>query len=479
MRLVIIIVLLILNLPTYSQIKQDSTTNIILNKILNLEFKSAQTIINNNKQQNNYFINYLENYKLFVKSFISEEQIDFDNYANNSNTCINTLENNYSDSKYNLLIQSDIKLKLAVNNLKFENYTKAFTNLYSSYLLIKQNTNKFPYFEENNKIDGVFDVLLGNIPSSFNFIKSIFSLEGNIQTGIAKLSAYYNKNKNITGKNQESLYILYYSSKNTSTRDLSKILKNQNYNSPIYKYTLANYLAANNRNDSAIKVLESYKTADNSYPMYIIDYQIGICKLNKLDKTASINFNNYIRNFKGRNYIKSAYQKLYWHSLIFNSKDNNYLTKVNNLGKNFTDEDKQAVNLDYENINLRLLKSRLLFDGGYYYKSQQVLLKNYSSEYYTSVNDKLEYIYRFARINHKQENIEFAKAYYNMVMKKGENIQLHFAANSALQLGLIYESQNDYNTAKEYLQKCLALNNYEYKNSIEFKAKSAISRMRL
>ena len=249
MRLAIIIFILVISLPTYSQIKQDSTTNIILNKILNLELDSAQTIINNYKSDNNYYINYLENYKLFFKSFISEEQTDFDNFEINSSNCLDYLESNDNKSEYNLLLQSDIKLKLAVNHLKFENYIKAFANLYSSYLLIKQNVKKYPDFDENNKLDGIFDVLLGNIPSNLSFIKNVFNLEGNIQTGIAKLSAYYNKNKNTEGKNQESLYILYYSSKNTVTRDLTNIVNNQkhNFNSPIYKYTLANHLAANNK----------------------------------------------------------------------------------------------------------------------------------------------------------------------------------------------------------------------------------------
>ena len=479
MRLAIIIFILVISLPTYSQIKQDSTTNIILNKILNLELDSAQTIINNYKSDNNYYINYLENYKLFFKSFISEEQTDFDNFEINSSNCLSYLESNDNKSEYNLLLQSDIKLKLAVNHLKFENYIKAFANLYSSYLLIKLNVKKYPDFDENNKLDGIFDVLLGNIPSNLSFIKNVFNLEGNIQTGIAKLSAYYNMNKNTEGKNQESLYILYYSSKNTLTRDLTNIVNNQkhNFSSPIYKYTLANHLAANNRTDSAIKVLETYKTTNSSFPLHIINYQLGIYNLSKLDAKAKIHLNNYVNNFKGKNYIKSAYQKLYWYSLIFENENRDYLVKLNNFGENFTDEDKQASNFNYQNINLRLLKARLLFDGGYYIESQQELLQNYSASYYKSINEKLEYIYRFARINHKLENIELAITYYKTVIEKGKNVELHFAANSALQLGLIYESKQDYTKANEYLHKCLELNNYEYKNSIEFKAKTVINRM--
>ena len=80
---------------------------------------------------------------------------------------------------------------------------------------------------------------------------------------------------------------------------------------------------------------------------------------------------------RDRNYIKSAYHKL---SLIALLEDNieekkYYERMVLNNGERLIDEDRQA-EYDVKNntlVNTNLLKSRLLFDGGYYQEALDLL----------------------------------------------------------------------------------------------------------
>ena len=74
--------------------------------------------------------------------------------------------------------------------------------------------------------------------------------------------------------------------------------------------------------------------------------------------------------FKGKNYIKEAYQKMGWNALIAGdmSRYKFYMERVKLYGDDVIDDDKQ-VPLEAESgipPNVTLLKARLLFDGGYY-----------------------------------------------------------------------------------------------------------------
>src|SRR5215210_1947727 len=80
--------------------------------------------------------------------------------------------------------------------------------------------------------------------------------------------------------------------------------------------------------------------------------------------------NSVWQNFKGLNYIKSAYQKLSWIALLKGDDKamKEYLSLCRIHGIATVDEDKEAESEAYsaEVQNPQLLKARLLFDGGYY-----------------------------------------------------------------------------------------------------------------
>ena len=54
----------------------------------------------------------------------------------------------------------------------------------------------------------------------------------------------------------------------------------------------------------------------------------------------------------------------------------------------------------------------------------------------------------------------------------------YFAANAALQLGIIYEKQADFKKAAEYYELAQSMENVEYKNSINQKAKAGLNRIK-
>ncbi len=143
------------------------------------------------------------------------------------------------------------------------------------------------------------------------------------------------------------------------------------------------------------------------------------------------------------------------------------------------DEDKDAHQeaVSKEVPNIILLKSRLLFDGGYYRQSwAEIGGKPVDS--FPRFRDQLEVTYRLGRIMDKLGITDKAIQYYSQTYKNGLSQTYYFAANSALLLGILYEEKEEYSLATDYYKKCLSLRDHEYQNSIDQKAQAGIDRIK-
>jgi hypothetical protein len=191
-------------------------------------------------------------------------------------------------------------------------------------------------------------------------------------------------------------------------------------------------------------------------------------------------FNRFLNNFKGNNYIKSAYHKLAWIAFL---QDNSvkkiiYLKKIKSEGRSFIDEDKVALKEALKNhMNSPiLLRSRLLYDGGYYEQAQLELVSENTLSDYAAFFD--EYYYRLARIKSKLNYLdEQVITQYQKALDIGKKSTNYYAPMSALQIGLIYEKQDKLNKAKIYFERCLSLSNFDYERGIHQKAKAGLARI--
>ena len=131
-------------------------------------------------------------------------------------------------------------------------------------------------------------------------------------------------------------------------------------------------------NQRTLKILEQVKPSNNKINFYYLDYLYAMSKLYQLNfEEAENSFLRFVSNFKGDNYIKSAYHKLSIISFLTDSIDKRhfYQNKTLELGQSFIEEDKYAENqVKKRNIDDKdLIMARLLFDGGYYQRSLNIL----------------------------------------------------------------------------------------------------------
>jgi tetratricopeptide (TPR) repeat protein len=201
-----------------------------------------------------------------------------------------------------------------------------------------------------------------------------------------------------------------------------------------------------------------------------------------MDNDASLYFRAYTKSFRGKSYMKAAYQKTAWHSLLTNGDEKMYRTvisHVNEVGNTMLDEDKSAQK-EFESgkiPNRVLLKARLQFDGSYYSEALKTLISSKTSDL-SNEEEKLEFTYRLARIHDELGNRKEAIAYYEMTIQNGSDSKRYFAANSSLMLGLMYEKSGQKALALKAFEACSEFNNSEYENSINQKAKAGILRLK-
>lgn len=452
-----------------------------------LRFDEANKTIDSIKYNdpNNLLVLHIENYVDFFRVFINEDKDEFDRLIDNKDDRLDRIED-YGDrsSPYYLFVQAEIELQWAVARAKFKELLKAGSGSLRAYRMLKKNQALFPEFIANKKSLSAIHALAETVPG---IIKLIFSVDGSISQGIAEIEEVirYSENNDFLYRDEAVAiytYIMFFQSnqkqKAWSFLQSSGLDPSTN---PLACFLISSIAQKTSNNETAIKVLEQRPKGANYAPFHYLDFMEGKSKLYRLDPDSDILIKDFIKNFKGRHYIKEAYQKLAWHELVINENYpayKHYLQLIKKKGYDLIDEDKQALKEAKKELvpNVELLKSRLLFDGGYMQKSYQNLIK----KAYLLENDadhQLEYFYRLGRVSQSLQNAFDALHYYGMVLQKGKKSNSYYPCSSALYMGHIYESQALYKEAKISYKNCLDLDPDEYSNSLHQKAKSGLQRI--
>ncbi len=484
-------IFLLLSLKTFAAFDFNSNCREAYQDIVNLKFKAAKTKLETEKKisTGNDIPVFLDNYIDFFTLIIGENQNDFNYLQKNKDLRLAKLEKGDSKSSWFLYSQAEVNLQWAFIHVKFGEYLAAVGEINKAYKLLEDNQQKYPSFLPNMKSMGLLHAIIGTVPDNYKWAVNIMGIEGTIKQGVKELNTVVAQSQTNSEYNYlltESLFLLSFVELNLSKdkdniEKLYSILGNQKEYNPLLTFAKASIAIKTSRNNDAISFLEKRPESTEQYPFYYLDLLTGEAKLNRLDMDADVYIKKYIDNFKGNSYIKAAYQKLGWFSLLVGDAEayKKNMGLISGKGNDIADEDKQAQKEaeSGEVPNLKLLKARLLFDGGYYLQALTILVKEGNAKDFTTEKDQLEFTYRLGRIYHSWGKPDDAISYYEMTIKKGAKSSYYFAANASLQLGLIYEEKKDYKQARKYFEMCPSFKNKEYRNSIGQKAKAGLNRI--
>ena len=489
-RFIIILSFLCLFSPgLYAQFDFNKNCQKAFSEMFWLRFSVAEDIIKNEKISNpeNKITVFLEDYIDCLRILTGQKESDILQYKSKFSARINNVKQGQKDSPYYHYCLAEMYFHSALMKLNLGSNVSASFDILSSLNHIKNNIKKFPDFEENRKIHGILQLFLGSVPDNYSWLTKIAGLSGNIDAGLNELKRYClyastNEYKSFESALLMCLSLIDYSGNQEDAYNYMKSVKNLDINNPLLRYVYAFSAIKSGNTDEAILLLEGYKPGKDEYNLVFYDFLLGRSYLYNLDKRTIIKFSSFLNNYKGINYIPTAYHKLSWYYFLSGDKVsfNKCRLSALNEGHEFIESDKQAreelmQNSDYDSV---LLKARVFFDGGYFEKAREVLHRHKYYADYKNINLSGEYFYRMARINHRLNNFNEAEKYYLIVLGMEDKLKHYFLPNSALQLGLIYEKTGHYAKAEEKFNKCLRLNNFQYSFGIEQKARTALSRIK-
>jgi len=485
----VLVLFLGIHLSSKANFVFDANSTAAYKSIFDLRLNDAKKYIEYEKKhfpQNGIAV-LLDNYVDYIYLLTSENKSDYEKFKDRKSDRIDALEENDENSPYFLFSQAEVYLQWGLIKVKFGDYSSSTFDLKKAQNLLRKNQEKFKDFLPNKKSLALIDVVFGAVPANFKSIASFLGIKGNVVTGINQLEAFKSQ---IAGTkysfyDDEAIFFLCF-------MDIDVLHNRNNYNKLIgylntmddkslLKGYLQGYVAfKTGHNDAAISYLESLPRTAQYTPLPAVQYLLGNAKLCRMDTNANVFLVNYIKEYKGINYIKDAYQKLAYYYLLRNDVTNyNYYAKMaKTQGSTVDEKDKQALKEASDaRPDIDLLKARLFFDGGYYPKAL-ALLKDKEPNDFKLLRDKIELYYRLGRIYDRTNAFNEAIANYQKAIDLGKNETYYYAANSALFCGMLYEQRRDVNKAAYYYNQALKMKNHEYQSSIDTQAKDGLSRIK-
>lgn len=459
-------------------------------KVTSLRFVEARTALDQLQrgEPDNLMAIYLENYLDFFTIFVNDNKEEYKRLAKNMEPRLDKIARGPSNSPWFLYTQAEIRLQWAITRSRYGDYLASMSDIKQAYALLEENQRKFPDFAPNKKSLGIMHALIGNVPEEYRWaVKALGGMDGSLEQGMRELEealAYAKKNDFIFEDETVVAYALLQLYLNNKGDLAWKTLKNSKLTpkaNPLAAFAMATVAMRTGQNDEAIRLLQE-SPADTQYaPFAYRNYLLGLAKLRRLDTDANKSLELFINNFKGENGLKEAYQKLAWYHLALGN-DNGYRTYMGYVklkGSANSEADKAALREAEkgEMPDQRLLKARLLFDGGYYQRAYD-LLKNNAADYAADRKKNLEYAYRLGRITHLMGKSDDAIRLYTQAMDNGAKDPWYFACNAALQLGLLYEEKKDSTNARAAFNRCLSMKPEEYAASLHAQAKAGLGRVK-
>lgn len=466
----------------------NSTCQQAFQEITRLKVNSGSRLVQKARQQNpqNLIPELLENYIDFYSLFLNEDPGQLKTARVKMEQRLTRIKSGPSSSPFYLYCQGMIYLQRAAALIKAGEFWEAAWDCRRSYLLIKENRKSFPTFTPNDLPYGTVQALTGTIPKGYRWIAGILGMRGSVSEGMQIVRSFVNGTDPWSKVfNQEAAFVypflLYY----LENKKDEALLFTRQEQLDLTKNHLLLYMTANLAlNHQQAALASSLISKKHDSPEYLStpvwDFQLGYAQLYKLNTAAARqHFESFLEEFKGKFYVKDVYQKLSWCYLLENDliRAEQMRKLVISRGAIYSDADKKAL-ADAKSgkwPDKWLLKARLLNDGGYHNEALTIL-NSPPTDGLQSVASQLEYNYRLARIYDALGKSNEALQYYAHSIRLGKDRPEYFAARAALQSAQIYENRGNKQLALEFYRQCLSMNEHEYKNSLDQRAKAGIAR---
>jgi len=390
------------------------------------------------------------------------------------------------DSPWYQYCKGALYFQWAAVRIRFNEYWTAGTEFRKSFLQLKENRKRFPGFRNTQVLLGLEEAIVGTVPDSYKWISSMLGMKGDVKRGTAQIVDFLDRRDGSASLMREEAIFFYCYLKFTLLSDHKAVWKYLDEsaldfrNNLLYAFMKANFALNDNKAAVAEQVLRNRNQGSEYLEVPVFSYQMGEALLQRMDSDCIGYFQKFLNRYRGRLFVKDAYQKMSYYYLSQGNipRAAAYKNKIKTAGTAQVDADKQAQRYAENGVlpNPFLLKARLLCDGGYFSQALEQLKGSRASDF-SNIGDRLEFNYRYARIYTLMGQPVKAIPFYEATITMGSARPEHFAARSALEMGQIYEQAGQHDKAIACYKRCLAMKNHDFKSSLDQKAKAGINRL--
>jgi hypothetical protein len=427
----------------------------------------------------------LDNYIDFFVLFLNEDPQEYKLHRPDYLRRLDLLDAGPKNSPYFLYCKSIIHFQWAAIQLKFGQSWDAGWAFRRAYLQASENLSLFPAFTPSQVILGAMQVASGTIPDGYRWLSNLLGVRGSVKEGLSRLTYFISRKDNLSRifVDEAIFYYLYLKFYIENDREgVFEFINKHNLdlvNSHLFAYLACNLSINSQQAAKGIKIINGRNPAADYLQTPVWNLELGYASLQHLDPLAGEYFERFLAEFKGKFYVKDAWQKLSWHYYISGNMEKAGWARSRLLssGTSESEADKQAQHEAESGKwpNRLLLRARLLNDGGYHREALAVL-QGLSSKHFGDIGEKLEFAYRAGRIYDDLQNDSMALAYYAEAVRIGETRQEYYAARAALQTGFLFEKAGDCNRASAWFRRCIQMKPSEYKNSLDQRSKAGLAR---
>ncbi len=457
--------------------------------IQKLRIEKARSVLDleAGKGTKNGVIPYLESYSDFFFFLITDSQREYSRFLKSQEDRLEFIEGLSDESPYQRMFMAEVRLHSAFVKLKFGNRTSGCWDIIKANRLLLDNLKKFPDFIPQLKALGLLHVMIGSVPEEYQWVARLMGLRGSIKEGMAELKRVETGSR-LFAKEARVTSLLLHAYILAPDEEMIQRLRELPYNEPdnlLFHFLSASILMKRGQSEAALAILQQAPAANGYLPFPFLHYMKAEINLQKgLYPSARASYVDFIKHTRGVNFVKDSFFKQYlcqW--LDGQPADKGILASVAKVGGVNVEADKHARKVAEQFLAGRigaeqkvLFEARYAFDGGFISRARS-RLKGLTEQSFKLPQARVEYLYRMGRIaQHENENSE-ALRFFEKTVTQSEGTDLYFGASAALQLGYLYQEAGDPRKAAVYFRKAMSFKRHEYKNSIDNKARAALTEM--
>lgn len=475
----------------YAQASPPSLQEQVEQHLMRFEFEKAKKLVANFQQPG-----YAAYYRINIHTYrylAGMQEADAQSIRRIWDEEIKAIEGISMESPLRNVLLSEVYCKRSIVEFLGKNYLTAIRMARLGRRFALQNQKRFADNPEQEKVLGIFNILLSAIPKKYHWVTETLGYKGDQTQGMAQL---VHASAEGTLLPFESELLICFIEKNMldqtdlALKRMEELRKTQG-DVLLLDYVLASGYMSVKQNDQALAVLNRrnlYQSPDIFFPPFW-DFQMGKAYLFKNDlRNAQRYFAKFLKEYPGDLFRSDAQFRLGMALTLGGSYavgKHFFISLANDKDSGF-DEDEYARFMAQKFASrpptaneLALQKARNMYDGGYYEDALALLAPLQAEKASLPDEIQVELAYRQGRIYHSQGKLPASIASYQDCLRytvAREHIWLQ--AYARYFLADMAHKRGDLPAAKAGYQKALAYDDYFYQAGLENRCKAALNKLR-